>query len=292
MKQLNLQILSEKVQSIAIVGANHRFATRVLLDNFKNFGFKGDIFLVNPRYDDLDGIKCYKSLIEINKPIDVVVGLVNPRLMIEVAHNASEVNAKILVIPGGGYGESGLEGKQIQDAILVSALKTGMRVIGPNCMGCVDLNNRFTPYIGTLHRPLRPLKSGPVSVISQSGSVLDAFIASRLGLNKIYSTGNEADFKMDDYITILAKDTGNSVIILYIEAVRNHEKFLKALDLCSEYKKPVIALKVGRTKKSSAVANAHSGALAGDYTIEKLVVEEHVYNLATLCSHSEQTTFQ
>ncbi|WP_186668434.1 acetate--CoA ligase family protein [Sporosarcina sp. BP05] len=275
MREQNLRMLVKPVQTIAIVGANYRFATRVMLDNLDKMGFKGTIYLVNPRYENIDGIRSYQSLFEIEDQIDIVVGLVNPRLMVEVASDASKINAKLLVIPGGGYGESGLEGEGIQNAILESASKTGMRVIGPNCMGYFDMHNHFTPYIGTLHRPLRPIKKGPVSIISQSGSVNDAFVASRLGINKIYSTGNEADVKMDDYINLLAEDPETSVIILYIEAVRNHESFLKALDLCSANKKPVIAMKVGRTTKSAAVANAHSGALAGDYKIEKLVLEEH-----------------
>ncbi|ARD47787.1 acetate--CoA ligase family protein [Sporosarcina sp. P33] len=275
MKNQNLQMLVSPAQTVAIVGANQRFATLVMLDNLKQMGFKGTVYLVNPRYENINGIRCYSSLADIDEEIDVVVGLVNPRLMMEVAEAASDIKAKLLVIPGGGYGESGKEGEEIQNHILESASKTGMRVVGPNCMGYFDMHNHFTPYIGTLHRPLRPLVKGNVSIISQSGSVNDAFIASRLGINKIYSTGNEADIKMADYMNLLANDPETSVIILYIEAIRDHEAFLKALDLCSTNKKPVIAMKVGRTTKSAAVANAHSGALAGDYRIGKLVLEEH-----------------
>lgn len=275
MKDQNLQMLVSPAQTIAVVGANNRFATLVMLDNLKQMGYEGTIYLVNPRYENIGGIQCYQSLLDIDKEIDVVIGLVNPRLMMEVASAASAIKAKVLVIPGGGYGESGREGEEIQNHIIESASKTGMRVVGPNCMGYFDMQNRFTPYIGTLHRPLRPLKKGRVSIVSQSGSVNDAFIASRLGINKIYSTGNEADIKMADYMNLLANDPETSVLILYIEAIRDHQAFLRALDLCSSNKKPVIAMKVGRTIKSAAVANAHSGALAGDYRIEKLVLEEH-----------------
>jgi len=275
MKKENLQILTNEAHTVAIVGANHRFATRVLLENLSQMGFKGSVYLVNPRYEDIDGTKCYPTLLDIRDSIDVVIGLVNPKLMIQVASNASHINAKALVIPGGGYGESGLEGQKIQKAILEHASSSGMRIVGPNCMGYFNMHNRFTPYIGTLHRPLRPIKKGPVSIISQSGSVNDAFIASKLGISKIYSTGNEADVQMHDYLDLLAEDNDTSVIILYIEAIRNYKGFLQALDLCSANKKPVIAIKVGRTVKSAAAANAHSGALAGDYLIEKLVLEEH-----------------
>ncbi|AMN67502.1 acetate--CoA ligase family protein [Psychrobacter sp. P11G5] len=275
MKKDNLQILTNEAHTVAIVGANHRFATRVLLENLSQMGFKGSVYLVNPRYEDIDGTKCYPTLLDIGESIDVVIGLVNPKLMIQVASNASQINAKALVIPGGGYGESGLEGQKIQKAILEHASSSGMRIVGPNCMGYFNMHNQFTPYIGTLHRPLRPIKKGPVSIISQSGSVNDAFIASKLGISKIYSTGNEADVQMHDYLSLLAEDTDTSVIILYIEAIRNYKGFLEALDLCGVNKKPVVAIKVGRTVKSAAAANAHSGALAGDYVIEKLVLEEH-----------------
>ncbi|SDJ22160.1 CoA-binding protein [Alteribacillus bidgolensis] len=275
MKGQELEALLHPVQSVAIVGANYRFACQVIMENLKNFEFKGDIFLVNPKYDDINGMKCYHTLQEITKPIDIVVGLVNPNLMLDVTRVAGEMGAKLLVIPGGGYGESGPEGKQIQHSILKEAEKTGIRVFGPNCMGYFNMHNQFTPYIGTLHRPKRPLRKGPVSIVSQSGSVLDSFIASCLGLSRIYSTGNEADLKMSDYVKVLAKDPKTSVIILYIEAIRNHEHFLKALDLCGEYRKPVIVLKTGKTQKSSAMANAHSGALTGDYKVEKHVLEEH-----------------
>lgn len=275
MKKGNLQVLAKQVQTIAIVGANYRFATGVLLENLNEMGFKGTIYLVNPRYENIEGIRCYQSLLEIEDTIDVVVGLVNPQLMIQVASNASKINAKVLVIPGGGYGESGVEGQKIQNTILEIASSSDMRIVGPNCMGYFNMHDQFTPYIGTLHRPLRPIKKGSVSIVSQSGSVNDAFIASKIGISKVYSTGNEADVQMYDYLNLLAEDPETSVIILYIEAIRNHEKFLKALDLCGVNQKPVIAMKVGRTIKSAAVANAHSGALAGDYTIEKLVLEEH-----------------
>lgn len=275
MKKENLQILTSEAKTIAIVGANHRFATRVLLENLSQMQFKGSVYLVNPRYEDINGTKCYPTLLDIKDTIDVVIGLVNPKLMVQVASNASQIKAKALVIPGGGYGESGLEGQQIQKAILEHASSSGMRIVGPNCMGYFNMHNQFTPYIGTLHRPLRPIKKGPVSIISQSGSVNDAFIASKIGISKIYSTGNEADVQMHDYLNLLAEDTDTSVIILYIEAIRSYKGFLEALDLCSANKKPVIAIKVGRTVKSAAAANAHSGALAGDYVIEKLVLEEN-----------------
>ena len=275
MKKDNLQILTNEAHTVAIVGANHRFATHVLLENLSQMGFKGRVYLVNPKYEDINGTKCHPTLLDIGESIDVVIGLVNPKLMIQVANNASQINAKALVIPGGGYGESGLEGQKIQKAILEHASSSGMRIVGPNCMGYFNMHNQFTPYIGTLHRPLRPIKKGPVSIISQSGSVNDAFIASKLGISKIYSTGNEADVQMHDYLSLLAEDTDTSVIILYIEAIRNYKGFLEALDLCGINKKPVVAIKVGRTVKSAAAANAHSGALAGDYVIEKLVLEEH-----------------
>lgn len=193
MNEKNIQQLTQSVKSIAIVGANYRFATQVMLNNLEKFNFKGEIYLVNPKYEEINGKKCFPSLIDIPVSIDVVVGVVNPQLMVKVAKEASNISAKILVMPGGGYGESGAEGKKIQDSILESALKTGMRIVGPNCMGYADLNRDFTPYIGTLDRPNRPLRKGSVSIVSQSGSILDSFIASNLKLNKLFSTGNEID---------------------------------------------------------------------------------------------------
>lgn len=269
------EVLLKPVQSVAIVGASHRFVSKVLIENLKYMGFEGEIFLVNPKYDGIDGIRCYDSLLTIGERIDAVVALVNPNRMLSVAQEAGEVNANILIIPGGGYGEAGSLGKEMQDKILEETKKNNIVVIGPNCMGYMDMHNKFTPFIGTLKRPERPIKKGKVSVVSQSGSVIEALIATPLGLNRVYSSGNEADLNMADYIETLAKDPETSVIVLYIEAIRKPRDFLKALNLCKEYQKPVIALKIGKTNESSKIALAHSGALAGNYKIEKLVLEEH-----------------
>lgn len=262
-----------QVKSIAIVGANTRFACRVMLENLKHIGFEGEIYLVNPKYEKIDGIACYPSLVAIQKPIDVVVGLVGPSAMIDVVRQAGQLGAKLFLIPGGGYGEGDGEGKDIQEKLLEEAEKYQLRIMGPNCMGYIDLANNFTPYIGTIKE--RNLKKGTISAVVHSGSVADAILAAPIGLNRVYSTGNEVDLGMADYVESLAKDPHTSVIILFIEAIRNPDKFLQALQKCRESEKPVIGIKTGKTERSTAMALAHSGALAGDWLIEKLVLEEH-----------------
>jgi len=252
--------------SVAIIGASEvpgkasERRTRSLLEG----GYKGDVYLINPKRAELFSRKAYPSILDVGKPVDLVMIVLAPRLLTSAVADSVKAGAKGIIIITAGLGETGEEGKRIEAEILNEAAKTGAYIIGPNCSGIfsasADMNLLGVP----------PLKKGGLSVLAQSGNVIDSlthYAALRdIGFSKIISAGNAIGVKFHEYIEYLAGDEDTKVIVLYLEGIKNGNDLVRVARETTK-KKPIICLKVGRTGAGARAAVSHTGSLAGDDAI-------------------------
>jgi acetyltransferase len=250
-------------RSIAIIGASEvpgkasERRTRSLIQG----GYKGDIYLINPKRSELFGRKAYPSITDVNKRIDLVMIVIAPKFIPSAVADSVRMGAGGIIIITAGLGETGEEGKKIEAEILNEAAKTGAYVIGPNCSGMynssADINMLGIPTISR----------GSVSVLAQSGNVIDSLTHyARMkggGFNKIISIGNAIGVKLHEYIDYLKDDPDTRVIMTYLEGINEGHELVRVAREAAK-KKPVITLKVGRSSAGARAAASHTGSLAGD----------------------------
>ena len=251
-------------RSIAVVGASARGGiAETVANNLRVMGSPTRCHMVNPRYTELYGQPYYPSLEALPELPDTVLVAVNPLRATAVAEDAARAGVPSLVIPGGGVVEGGEAAATMQREVRDIALRHGIALLGPNCMGMVDLTTNAATYIGDIN-PWLP--RGGVAGIAQSGSVTDAFIhsGSRIGFSRIIGCGSEVVLDACDFLAYCLDDPETEAVILFLEGFKRPERFLALADRALELGKPVIVLKVGRSEQAQAAAIAHSGSLAGE----------------------------
>ncbi len=260
-------------ESIAIVGAskNIRKVGAVILNNLLKNGYSGRIYPVNPKYKEIYGLKCYKSILEIKERVDLVIVAVPSKISIKVMKEAGKKGIKNAIVISGGFGESGE--KELERELKNVVRKYKINMIGPNCIGILSNKHRIDTVFFPLHKLKRP-GYGNVSIVSQSGGVGIILISmaaeAGIGINKFISYGNAYQLEESDFIRYLADDVETKTILLYIEGIKNGKKFMDALSYANK-KKPVIVLKAGKTDLAKKAAKTHTGALAGNYAAYKAV---------------------
>lgn len=246
-------------KSIAVVGAS---ATPgkigyTVLQNLQESGYKGKIFPINPKADEILGLKVYPTVNDVPDPIDASVIVVPASLVLQAIEECGQKGVKGLIIITSGFSEVG--NKDLENQIVESANSFGMRILGPNIVGTLSnsdkLNASFAPFL--------PLP-GKASLVSQSGALLIAIDAAtytrRVGFDKLISIGNMADVSIADTIEWLNEDENTTCITLYIEGLRDGRHFM---DVSRKAKKPIVALKAGVSAHGAAAAASHTGSLAG-----------------------------
>jgi acyl-CoA synthetase (NDP forming) len=253
-------------RSVAVIGASEipgkasERRTRSLIEG----GYKGDIYLINPKRSELFGRKAYQGITEIEAEVDLVMIVVAPRFLTSAVADSVKMGAKGVIIITAGLGETGEQGKRIEAEILNEAAKKGTFVIGPNCSGMfsasADMNFLGVPRI----------EGGPISVLAQSGNVIDSithYARTRgIGFSKIISVGNAIGVNFHEYIDYLKDDPDTKVIMAYLEGIKDGNNLVKVVRETTK-KKPVIALKVGSSSAGARAAASHTGSLAGDDVI-------------------------
>ncbi len=251
-------------RSIAVVGASPRSdLAKTVRDNLIVLGSATRCHFVNPKYDEAWGQPCYPELTALPEVPDAVLIALNPLRATALTQQAADVGAKAVLIPGGGVVEGGEAAARMQREVRDIAVRHGLAVIGPNCMGMVDLTTNSALYIGDVN-PWLP--RGGVAGIAQSGSVTDAFIHSgtRIGFSRIVGSGAEVVLDVCDYVAHSLEDPETHTIILFVEGFKRPERFLALADRALELGKPILAVKVGRSPQAQEAAVAHSGSIAGE----------------------------
>ncbi len=250
-------------RSIAIVGASPRgdLATTIR-DNIPRVGSTTRCHFVNPKYDEIDGTACFPDLASLPEVPDIVVVAVNPLRAPGIVRDAAAAGVPAVVIPGGGVVEGGEPAAQMQAEVAAIAIQTGTAILGPNCMGLIDLTAPSATYIDDL--PI--LRRGGMAAIAQSGSVADAFVhaGTRIGWSRIISCGSEVVLDVCDYLAACLDDPETTAVTLFLEGLKRPERFLALADRAFAMDIPILAVKVGRSEQARAATVAHSGNLAGD----------------------------
>lgn len=253
-------------RAIAVVGASEvpgKAAERRTRSLFQG-GYQGQVYLINPKRDKLFDRKAYPSLKEIDGNIDLAMVVIPGRFIPQAVADAAAKGASGVVIITAGLGETGPEGKAIEAEILKEAERTGLNVIGPNCSGMFSASGQMN-MLG-----IPEIKPGRLSVLAQSGNIIDSlsYYARQRGrgFSRIISSGNAIGVRFHDYIDFLAQDDDTDVILLYLESIKFGAELVKACRRASR-KKPIIALKVGRSTAGQRASASHTGALAADDAI-------------------------
>ena len=250
-------------QSIAVIGASEvpgkaaERRTRSLIQG----GYEGDIFLINPKRSELFGRKAYPTITDIGKNVDLVMIVVAPKFVTSAVADSVKMGAKGIIVITAGLGETGEEGKKIEAEILNEAAKTGACIVGPNCSGMFNASSN----INMLGIPT--INKGSISILAQSGNVIDSLTHfARIkggGFNKIINVGNAIGVQLHEYIDYLKDDPDTKVIMAYLEGIRGGNELVSVVRETVK-KKPIIALKVGRSRAGMRAAASHTGSLAGD----------------------------
>jgi acetyltransferase len=251
-------------KSIAVVGATTREDAlgRYVFENITAGGFKGDLYPVNPKHDQIGEHKCYESIAKLPTKPDLVIIVTPARTVPNLINDAGARGVRAVLVLSGGFSEIGEEGKRLQDLMMARARAHGIRIIGPNCVGLAR------PEIGLNATFLRtPARAGSVALVSQSGAVLGALLdyawTAGFGFSSVVSTGGGADVEFSEILDFLAIDPATRSILLYIEGVHDARAFMSSIRAAASFK-PVIVLKVGRHISGSKAAMSHTGALVGD----------------------------
>jgi len=265
--------------SIALIGASPERGKvgNSVFESLVKHEYKGKVFPVNAKgYPEIMGIKAYKSLEDIDEPVEVVVVTVDLRFVPDLLKSCGKKKIHNMVIISGGGKELGGERAAIEQQIKELSSQLKVRIIGPNCIGMFNGQNRLDCAFQGHERMLRP-QNGQVAFLSQSGTVGIAFMetADAFGMSKMISYGNRSDVDEADMIWYLSKDPQTKVIGLYVEGLGDGRKFMNtAKKVIQEAKKPVVVFKNGRTTRGAKQALSHTGSLGGSYAVVKGALDQ------------------
>ncbi|RLE55215.1 MAG: CoA-binding protein [Candidatus Methanomethylicota archaeon] len=265
-------------EGIAVIGASREPGKigHEILRSLISSGFKGKIYPVNPKYDEVLGLKCYNSVLEIPGKVDLAVFAIPARLVPRVADECGRKGVRAIVVVSGGFREAGGEGEKLQEQLVSTAEKYGMRIIGPNCIGIYNPYTGIDTFFQSHERMIRP-PPGSIAFLTQSGTygctVLEWLAQEGIGVSKFVSYGNMADVDEAELINYLAEDPQTSLIAFYMESVKSGRRFIEAAAKAS-LKKPIIVLKAGRTSAGVKAALSHTGRIAGRYEVVKAALRK------------------
>ncbi|TAN14030.1 MAG: CoA-binding protein [Burkholderiaceae bacterium] len=269
-----------KPHSIGVIGASST-STKIgglpILFSLTN-GFGGKIYPINPKASEIQGLKAYPAIAEVSGKVDVAIIAVPAHMALHAVDDAIAAGVRGIVLFTSGFAEVGEDGTRAQAELTARVRAAGVRLLGPNCVGYMDLPARvFATFAPGLQQGAP--KVGRIGLVSQSGAYgIYAFALARergIGLSRWITTGNEGDVDFADVLAWLARDPGTDVILGYMEGCRNGNKLRAALAQAREAGKPVVITKVGRTPVGATAAASHTGALAGTDAVFDAVFRQY-----------------
>ena len=261
--------------SIALIGAS-RDLEKIpgrLLSMLRRNEYPGKIYPINPNYGDIDGLQCFASIADVGQPIDLAIVIIPARAMLGALEQCAAVGVRNAVIISSGFAEEGGDSATMQDAIVALAKRTGMRISGPNAEGFLSEVQK----VAATFSPTVDVKPGHVPLVATTapGSHRRAIRRHRLchqasresawGGDQLLcvSAGNESDLGAGEFLDYMVQDASTDVILLFIEGIRDVDKFLVAARRAAEIGKPVIVTKVGRSGAGERAAASHTASMAG-----------------------------
>ena len=261
-------------ESIALIGAS-RDLEKIpgrLLSMLRKNNYPGKIYPINPNYGDIEGLRVYPSIADVGEPIDLAIVIIPARAVLGALEQCAAVGVKNAVIISSGFAEEGGDSAAMQDAIAALAKNTGMRISGPNAEGFYNELQRvaatFSPTVDVKPDEKRLIASARrIGIVAQSGGIGFAIYnrAKALGiaLSYVISAGNESDLGAGEFFDYMVQDASTDVVLLFIEGIRDVDKFISAARRAAEIRKPVIVTKVGRSGAGERAAASHTASMAG-----------------------------
>ncbi|HEX3067447.1 MAG TPA: GNAT family N-acetyltransferase [Thermoanaerobaculia bacterium] len=272
-------------RSIAVVGAGRKAGQlgHEIVANLQRSGFTGDLYVVNPKTNDIDGVRSYPSLRDIEGVVDLAIIVVPAAEVEHVIDDCVEKSVRGAVVITAGFGETGPAGRDAERRLLEKVRAAGMRMVGPNCMGVINTDPAIRMH-GTFAAVYPP--AGNVAMSSQSGAlgvaILDYARSLNIGFSTFLSVGNKADVSGNDLIQYWAEDPRTDVILLYLESFGNPRKFAEIARRVGKTK-PIVLVKSGRSASGARAAASHTGALAtSDAIVADLLRQAGVIRTDTL----------
>ena len=272
-------------RAVAVVGASRRPRSigATLLANLRAGGFRGAIYPVNPRASEIQGLPAFPRVSAIGAPVDLALVAVPAAAVEDVIADCARAGVRGVVVLSSGFGEVSAAGKQTERRLAHLVRESGMRLVGPNCMGVINTDPAIA--LNATFATAYPA-AGNIGMLSQSGAlgiaVLQHMHALRLGLSSFVSVGNKADVSSNDVLAYWAEDPRTRVIVLYLESFGNPRKFAWAAPAVARTK-PIIAVKSGRSAAGRRAASSHSAALASlDVAVDALFEQAGVIRTTTL----------
>lgn len=263
-------------KKVAVIGASSKelsIGNRVI-KNLIDFGFKGEIYPINPKADEIRGLKAFKSITDCPDNIDVVHMVIPAKFVPQAVEDCGRKGVKNIIINSGGFSETGPEGEAIEKDFLTRAAKYGIRILGPNCQGIINSDPRIRAYCNfTFTKP----EPGFISIVALSGGVAEVihqgFAAMGVGTRIYASNGNACDVTIPEIIRYLGQDDGTRVIVTYVEGLRDSANFMQTVREVAA-RKPILAMKAGRTAEGAKAAASHTGGLAKEDLATDLIFKK------------------
>lgn len=255
-------------RSIAVIGASQE-ATKIggrPVDLLRRHGYAGRIYPVNPKSATVQGLRAYASVADIPEAPDLAIIAVDAERASEAVEQCAARGVRSVVVFSSGFAELGEQGRAMQERLRLAARRTGMRVLGPNCLGAVSIAEKSIATFSIVLEHSMPA-AGSLGIVSQSGNLgsYTMRLASDrgVGISRFMTTGNECDIDIADGIAWMARDPATKVILCCLEACRDAGRLIAALEEARDAGKPVIAMKIGTSAAGQAAAASHTGAMAG-----------------------------
>jgi acyl-CoA synthetase (NDP forming) len=264
--------------SVVIVGASASPAGMASepLRNLRTYGYPGEVYLVNPRHKEIDGTRCYASLDDLPAVPDTAVIASPASTVLDALRGCRRMGIETATVVAGGLteGAAGPEAASSRAEWEATLQETGVRVLGPNTAGLINLSDRYVPRAAAIQP--KEFRAGGLAVVGQSGAlginVLHRAALHGVGIHAVVHTGNQEDLDTWDVVRVFADDDRVKVIGVVVEGFKSPEKFRLAASEARRAGKPVILFKLGVTTSGSSVVATHSGALAGDAAVQRAVV--------------------
>ncbi len=257
-----------KASGVAVIGASEDI-TKIggrPVQLLRKYGYAGPIYPINPKGGTIQGLPAYASILDTPTAPDMAILAVPVEATLQAVRDCASRGVRGVIVLSAGFAEAGPEGAALQAELVRVARNHGMRLLGPNCLGTVNVVDKLVGSFSiALEQNMPP--AGHVGIVSQSGNIgsftMQNMAQRGLGVSRFIATGNEADVDVADGIASLAQDPDTRIILCCMETCRNAGRLIAALDMARQQQKPVIVLKIGATEQGQAAAASHTGALMG-----------------------------
>jgi acetyltransferase len=263
-------------ESVAIIGASTKELSigNVITKNLLHYKYKGSIYPINPKADEVRGVKAFKTISDVPGKIDLAHISIPSKFVPQAVEECGTKGVKFIIINSAGFKEVGTEGEALENEVVKIAKKYGIRIFGPNCQGIINTDPKIKAYCDFTFTYPEP---GNISVVAQSGGVgaviMQRFFDLGVGMRYYASNGNACDISIEEIIRYWGNDEKTRVIVLYVEGFSDPKGFMEiAYEVAA--KKPILAMRGGRTEEGAKAATSHTGGLAGIGLSTELIFEK------------------